>query len=54
VEFLGVALDPALNAGADEDAVLGAGEPVSTALVHAREDIEIATQARAVLAGSQV
>jgi acetate kinase len=50
--FLGLALDPALNAAASTDAVLS---PVGTAapavLVRAREDVEIAGQVRALLGG---
>ena len=49
--FLGVALDEAANAGALGDAdisVSGAG--VRCAVVAAREDVEMARQARAVLA----
>ena len=46
--YLGVALDPARNEGAGEDGELGTG----VLLVHAREDLEIARQVRAALAGA--
>jgi acetate kinase len=48
--FLGVALDPALNESASADALIGdAAAPAPTVLVHAREDLEVAAQTRAVL-----
>jgi len=49
--FLGVALDPELNKSATGDADIGAsGAAVRTLVVRAREDLEIARQAREVLA----
>ena len=49
--FLGVALDPKLNTSATGDADIGAGgAAVRTLVVRAREDLEIARQAREVLA----
>jgi acetate kinase len=50
--FLGVGLDPGLNGRAEGDAVLSdpAG-PVAALVVSAREDLEMARQARLVLAG---
>jgi acetate kinase len=51
LEFLGVALDAEANAGADGDAdIAAAGARVRAAVVAAREDVEMARQARAVLA----
>jgi acetate kinase len=48
--FLGVALDPNLNAAADGDAVVGiSGGSVGSVVVTAREDIEVARQVRAAL-----
>jgi acetate kinase len=48
--FLGVALDPARNAAADGDAVVGiTAASVACVVVTAREDIEIARQVRAAL-----
>jgi acetate kinase len=48
--FLGVELDPAVNAGAEGDAVLSPpGARAAAVLVTAREDIEIARQVRATL-----
>ena len=48
--FLGVALDPEANAAATGDADVSApGAPVRSAVVAAREDVEMARQARAVL-----
>ncbi len=50
--FLGVAVDPARNTGAcggDAD-ITAAGAPVRTLVITAREDLEIARQARALLA----
>jgi acetate kinase len=50
--FLGVALDPAANAGGTGDRdISAAGAAVRTLVIAAREDIEIARQARAVLRG---
>jgi acetate kinase len=52
VAFLGVAVDPQANAAARRDADVSAvGSPVRTLVVRAREDAEMARQARAVLAG---
>jgi acetate kinase len=49
--FLGVALDPGANTGADGDADISAARAsVRAAVVTAREDVEMARQARAVLA----
>jgi acetate kinase len=51
--FLGVAVNPERNAAASGDAEIGAsGAPVSTLVVAAREDLEIARQVRALLAAS--
>ncbi|HET6506078.1 MAG TPA: acetate/propionate family kinase [Baekduia sp.] len=48
--FLGVAIDPTKNAGADTDLEISApGAAVATHVVAAREDREIARQVRAVL-----
>ena len=48
--FLGVELEPRANVGADGDAVLSApGARVGCAVVAAREDVEMARQARSVL-----
>jgi acetate kinase len=48
--FLGVAVDPALNAASRGDGEIGAlGASVRTVVVEAREDIEIAREVRAVL-----
>ena len=48
--FLGVDLDPDLNGHADRDAVLsGPTGPVATLVVSAREDLEMARQARLAL-----
>jgi acetate kinase len=50
--FLGVALDGRANAEAVQDGEIGAaGAAVRTLLVHAREDLEMARQARALLGG---
>jgi acetate kinase len=50
--FLGVAIDPAANDGAQPDAEVSApGAAVRTHVVAAREDREIARQVRAALAG---
>ncbi|HXS34286.1 MAG TPA: acetate/propionate family kinase [Solirubrobacterales bacterium] len=50
VGFLGVALDPRLNAEADGDQLLsGASAAVPVVVVQAREDLEIAAQVRAAL-----
>jgi acetate kinase len=50
--FLGVVLDEARNADAAGDADIGAeGAPAGAAVVAAREDLEMARQVRAVLAG---
>ena len=51
--FLGVAVDPALDAAASRDGDVSAPRStVSTLVIQAREDIEMARQARAVLADS--
>jgi len=48
--FLGVSLDPAQD-GVSTDADISGPGPVRVLVINAREDIEIARQARAVLAG---
>ena len=49
--FLGVALDPERNERADRDADISAGAAsVRCAVIAAREDLEMARQARAALA----
>ena len=49
--FIGVVVDPGLNESIEGDAEIGAGgAAVRTLVVHAREDLEIARQVRAVLA----
>ena len=51
--YLGVAVDPQLDAASRPDADVSApGARVSTLVIEAREDIEMARQVRAVLAGS--
>ncbi|MGN6868263.1 MAG: acetate/propionate family kinase [Solirubrobacteraceae bacterium] len=52
MEFLGLAIDDDLNAGAvaDDREVTAAGAPGRVLVVQAREDLEIARQARMVLA----
>ena len=51
LSFLGVAVDPALNASATGDRDITAGHAaVRTLVIRAREDLEIARQAREVLA----
>jgi acetate kinase len=48
--FLGLAIDPARNRAASGDAdVSGSGSPAKTLVVAAREDLEIARQARAIM-----
>ena len=50
--FLGVAVDEAANAAAAPDAEISAdGASVRALVVRAREDLEMARQVRAVLAG---
>jgi acetate kinase len=50
VGFLGLALDNALNADVDDDGEITAtGAAGAVLVIHAREDLEIARQARAVL-----
>lgn len=50
LSFLGVAIDPARNTAASADAeITAAGAAVRTLVLTAREDIEVAQQARAVL-----
>jgi acetate kinase len=50
--FLGVAVDPALNEAASGDVeISAAGATVRTVVVRAREDLEIASQVRALLGG---
>jgi acetate kinase len=49
--FLGVALDEGRNAAAEPDTDIGAaGAPVRVLVIHAREDLEIARQVRALAA----
>jgi acetate kinase len=51
--FLGLELEPAANADADADAILSTpGSAVAAVRVHAREDLEIASQVRALLASA--
>jgi acetate kinase len=51
--FLGLELDPAANAADGPDAILStAGSAVEVVRIHAREDLEIASQVRALLASS--
>jgi acetate kinase len=53
--FLGIALDPARNEGATGDSEVGAaGAAVRTLVLNAREDLEIAREARALLAGDDI
>ena len=51
MDFLGVAIDDYLNAGAvaDDREITGAGARVRVLVIQAREDLEIARQARGVL-----
>jgi acetate kinase len=49
--FLGVAIDPSLNQGEGDRDVSAAGAAVRTLVIQAREDLEIARQVRALLAG---
>lgn len=52
MEFLGLSIDPELNAeGSGDREITGAGARVRTLVIEAREDVEIARQARAVLQG---
>jgi acetate kinase len=52
--FLGIVLDPERNATAGDDADIGAGAAAArTLVVEAREDLEIARQARAVVAAGR-
>jgi acetate kinase len=52
--FLGIAVDPGRNAAAQPDCDISVpGAPVRTLVIAAREDIEIARQARAVLAAAR-
>jgi acetate kinase len=51
--FMGIAISPALNDAVDGDVEISAeGARVRTIVVHAREDLEIARQTRAVLASA--
>ena len=51
--FLGIAIDPARNADATADTeITGPGAAVRTLVIAAREDIEVARQAREVLAAA--
>jgi acetate kinase len=51
--FLGIDIDPEVNASAHPDAEIGAADArVRSFVIRAREDVEIARQVRAVLGGS--
>jgi len=51
--FLGVAVDPELNASGPDDREIGAaGAPARVLVVAAREDVEIARETRAVVRGA--
>jgi acetate kinase len=53
LHFLGVEIDPALNARAADDAdISGAGARVRTLVIHAHEDVEVARDVRQVLAAN--
>jgi len=53
--FLGVELDPARNDDPELDAEVGAaGAPVSTFVVRAREDLQIARDVRGLFASSRL
>ena len=55
LRFLGVAVDPALDAAARPDADVSAPlATVRTLVIEAREDVEMARQTRAVLAASDL
>jgi acetate kinase len=49
--FLGVAVDAHANAATTDSDVTAEGAPVSTLVITAREDLQIARETRAVLAG---
>ncbi len=50
LEMLGVTIDPAINAAADDDSIVSPqGATVATVVVNAREDLEIARQVRGAL-----
>ena len=49
--FLGVQIDPALNAAGGEGEITAAGAGARTLLIRAREDLEIAAQVRRLLEG---
>ncbi|MGZ4411759.1 MAG: acetate/propionate family kinase, partial [Gaiellaceae bacterium] len=50
--FLGIAIDPAGNEGAEPDAEIGAfGATVRTFAIRAREDLQIAHEVRGLLGG---
>jgi acetate kinase len=52
--YLGVAVDPAANAGARDDGEIGApGAPVRALVIRAREDLEIVREVRTVLGLAQ-
>ena len=46
--FLGIGLDDRANTDLQGEGVISAGGPVTVAVVHAREDLEMARQARAL------
>lgn len=51
--FLGVAIDPERNSDGDQDREIGAaGGTVRSLVIHAREDLEIARQVRALIGAS--
>jgi acetate kinase len=50
--FLGVAIDPERNGAMADADITAPGAAVRTLVITAREDLEIARQARAVLAGA--
>jgi acetate kinase len=53
LDFLGLAIDPALNAQASGDADISTTDArVRTLVIHSHEDIEVARDVREVLAGS--
>jgi len=47
--FLGLSLDPRRNQSGDGDRLISSGEGPNVAVVHAREDLEMARQARSLL-----
>jgi acetate kinase len=54
LDFMGIAISPTLNDAVDGDAEISAeGTRARTIVIHAREDLEIATQTRAVLGAAR-